>query len=117
MPFGMEPKIRCETLSKQGRTFTVYLLELENAVVSFFFEEGGSKLGTLALALPKASLQPLGLGGSSILLGYKNVNITRILAEYLSSRYGKLSLTSVFLQKEADFEAERSLLELAKTLK
>jgi hypothetical protein len=112
----MEPKIRRETLSKQGRTFTVYLLELENAVVSFFFEEEKFKLGTLALALPRI-FQPPGLGSSSILLGYKNVNIARILAEYLSSKYGKLSLTSVFLQKEGDFEAERNLLELAKILK
>jgi len=112
----MEPKIRRETLSRQGRTFTVYLLELENAVVSFFFEEEKFRLGTLALALPR-TLQPPGLGSSSILLGHKNINIARILAEYLSSRYGKLSLASVFLQKEADFEGARNLLELAKTLK
>jgi hypothetical protein len=116
MPFGMEPKIRRETLSRHGRNFTAYLIELENAIIGFFFEEEACRLGTLALALPR-SLQPPSLGSSSVLIGHKNVNIARILAEYLSSKYGKISLASVFLRKEADLEGEKNLLELAKILK
>lgn len=115
MAFGMEAEARRETLTRHGRTFNVYLLEAKNAVVCFFFE-GDFKLGTIAFALPRG-LQPSGHGISNLLLGHRNANITRILAEYLASTYGKLSLVSVFLPEEGDLEGEKSLLELAKILK
>ena len=111
----MEPKIAKETLSWRGKTLNVYLLELENAVVGFFSEGEEVRLGTLALALPRGL--PPSLGSSSILLGHRNAGIARILAEYLSSKHGKMALISVFLRREAEIADQKSLLQLAKTLK
>ena len=70
------------------------------------------KIGTLAIATPKTSEA---LGSSSIILGYKNATITRLLAEYLANNFNKIALTSVFIYSENDIPTNKILLKLAQT--
>jgi len=104
------PRVAKETVALKGKEITAYLIEFKNAVLGVFTEEEGS-LGTLALALPAAQQQP-NLGRSTVLLGYKNSNIARILAEYLAAKFGKISLASVFLRFDGDIEAGRVMMRI-----
>ena len=94
-----QPKISTGKVEAEGRSFSAYLMEVENAVLAFFFEGESFRVGTLAIALP-GSLKLSTQTTSSILVGYRNVNIARIAAEYLASKTGKIALASIFLKKE-----------------
>lgn len=104
-----------ETLEREGRLFTAYLLELENAIIGFFCEGEAVKLGTLALALPQRFPSP-GQPASSLLIGYRSSNIARISAEYLANKTGKIAVASVFLRKDEDLEGGKAVLDLVKKL-
>lgn len=75
-----------------GRVFRLSLLELGNAVLTFFYE-GNMKLGTLAVALP--GLGETHVTTSSILLGGKYLLSARALAEKVAGTFKKMSLSSV----------------------
>ena len=85
---------------------TSYLaLYLETKNSSFLLmSEGEDKLGTLAVAIP----QPQKLVGpplSSILLGDRNIMVTRLLAELLAKNINKMALVSVFIKTLDEKEA------------
>lgn len=66
--------------------------------------EGEDKLGTLAVGIP----QPKNLVGSplsSVLLGDRNIMVTRLLAELLAEKTKKISIVSVFLKSVNEQEA------------
>jgi hypothetical protein len=107
------PKSCLKSVEKNGKKFTVYLVELENAVFGFFFEGENRKIGTMALAIPKTNLT---MASSTLIIGHKNVNITRILAEHLASKFRKLAISSVFIYQEDDIHTNKALLELAKSI-
>jgi hypothetical protein len=67
--------------------------------------EKEDKLGTLAIAVPKAK-DMLGTVTSSVLLGDKNVISTRMFAEYVASKKGKIALVSVYLDKVGEIQAQ-----------
>ena len=108
-----QPQITVKSITLEGRTYTGYLMEMENAVLGFFYEGEAMRLGTLAIAIPTP--QPLTRTTSTILLGHKNVNIARIVAEYLAAKKNKISLASIYL-KEADLACEKGLLTLVKNM-
>ena len=95
-------------LERDGIVFRLRLLDLENAVVSFFYE-GPMRLGTLAFALP-GSMEATATT-SSILLGGKYLIITRSLAERTAVLFKKMSLVSVYSSLQ-EAEAFRIFIEL-----
>ncbi|MEM3003681.1 MAG: hypothetical protein QXO25_03320 [Candidatus Bathyarchaeia archaeon] len=79
------------SLERDGVTFHVKVLPLENAVVAFFYE-GEMKLGTVAFSMPIGFGEAT--GRSSVLLGGKFLVASRALSERLAARYRKMSLVS-----------------------
>ncbi|WP_309492227.1 hypothetical protein [Candidatus Hecatella orcuttiae] len=110
----MFPQALSKTVELEGRKFSVYIFELDNAILSFFFEGEKTKLGTLAVATPP--IPPSAPHSSSLLLGYKNSHLARVLAEYLAAKWGKTALASVFIPQENDPLAGRTLMNLVKSM-
>ena len=82
-------------LELDSRVFRVNYLELENAVVAFFFEDR-KRLGTVAIAMP--GIGEVAVGRSSALVGGRYLMVTRALAERLAGKTGKLGLVSLFTE-------------------
>lgn len=107
------PRSGFKSVEREGRKFTVYYVEFENAVFGFFFEGENRRVGTVALATPKTSLT---MASSTLIIGHKNANIARILAENLASKFRKIAFSSVFIYRENDIHTNRILLELSNSL-
>jgi hypothetical protein len=105
------PKFTAEQIRENGYALHVIFLEVENAVFVFFGEE--PKLGTFSVALPPRGEGPT---TSSVLLGDRNVIITRILAERFAAAFGKMVLVSTFLKKISEGEGGPILLKLAQKI-
>lgn len=79
----------------------------------FFYEGKELKLGTLAVAMPQ-------FGGrtfiSSILLGERNMDITKILAERFSDASGRIAIVSTHLAEIRETEHSATLFKLAQKL-
>lgn len=99
-------------LERDGIVFRLRLLDLENAVVAFFYE-GPMRLGTLAFALP-GSMEATATT-SSILLGGKYLIVTRSLAERVAVLLKKMSLVSVYTSIQ-ETDAFRISIELLDTV-
>jgi ABC-type uncharacterized transport system permease subunit len=84
-----------EKLEVNSRSFRINLLQLENAVVAFFFEER-MRMGTVAIAMPGTG--EIAVGRSSVLVGGKYLMTTRVLAERLAAKTGKIALVSLFTE-------------------
>lgn len=102
-----------EAIEEGEKRFTASLIEVENAVIAFFGEEEVIKLGTLTIAAPQR-------GGeaciSSVLLGERNVLITKILAEHLGRAFNKIALVSSHLTEVRDPSVGSLLIRLNKKL-
>ena len=107
------PKTKDISIEQEGRKFTTYIIEFENAVLGFFFEGEDRKIGTVAVATPRTNTTT---GSSSVLLGYRNNNITRLLAEQLAAKYRELALSSLFTQRDNDTVAGRVFMKLTQSL-
>ncbi len=84
-----------EKLELNSRFFRVNLLQLENAVVAFMFEER-KRMGTVAIAMPGTG--EVAVGRSSVLVGGKYLMTTRALAERLAAKTGKMAIVSLFTE-------------------
>ena len=83
-----------EEIKEEGTVYSVVLLEIQNAYI-FLLSEGGDRLGTLAMSLPpKPGI--IGPPLSSTLLGERNAGLSRMLAERLARRLGRIVLVSIF---------------------
>jgi len=90
--------------TKENEIFFLALrLETKNSNI-ILLSEGEDQLGTLAVALPQAQ-KMLGAPLSSVLLGDRNVIVTRMLAERLAAKTGKIALVSIFTKTLAEREA------------
>ena len=103
-----------EEIDEHGYQYSSVLFKLSNAVLVFFYEKGRSaRLGTLAVAMPQ-------FGGktcvSSILLGERNMVITKILAERISNAYHGIALVSTHLPEIQGTEASSMLLKLTQKI-
>jgi hypothetical protein len=99
-----------EELSLKAKSFFSVFIETKNSA-QMFLSEGEDKLGTLAVAMP----QPKNLVGSpisSVLLGDRNMMISRLLAELLADKTKKISMISVFTKSVNEQEAAPILREL-----
>lgn len=77
---------------RNGKTHKVSLLQLDNAVFIFLYEET-MKMGTLAVSAP--GLREGAVGTSSVLLGGKYLVASRALAERSAAIFKKMSLVSL----------------------
>lgn len=109
MPY---PRIVSEEIEEGGERFKATLMELENAVIVLFNEGERMRLGTLAAAMPS----PRGgwPGASSVLLGERNMVVTRVLAQRLAEHHNRISLVSTHVREAA--EVEPILVRLAQRL-
>ena len=105
-------KIYKEELAQRDTNFLAVLVETANAN-QLFLSEGEDKLGTLSVAIPQPE-KLIGSPLSSVLLGDRNMMISRVLAELLAQKTKKISLVSVFVKSVSEKEAApilRKLLE------
>lgn len=110
---GLSFEIFSEEMEEGEFKLTATLLILENSVMVFFDEKGSMKLGTLAIAIPKFGSQTF---MSSVLLGDKNVVITKILAGRFSTAFNRIALVSTHLVGVTEREVGLLLSNLAKKI-
>jgi len=103
-------KIIKEELFQQDTRFLVVYVESKNSIM-IMLSEKEDKLGTLAIAVPKPK-DLIGSVTSSVLLGNKNVISTRMFAEYVASKKGKIAMVSVYLEKINELQAQSFFMHL-----
>jgi len=95
-------------LEMNTRVFRINFVQLENAVVAFFFEDR-MRMGTIAIAMPGTG--EVAVGRSSVLVGGKYLMTSRALAERLAGKTGKIALVSLFTELD-ETEALRTYAKL-----
>lgn len=93
-------KSRVEEVEEGEIKLIANLLEMENAVVVLFNEKGRMRLGTLAVATPLSRGEVPSV--SSVLLGDRNIVLTRVLAEHFATALNKLALVSTHLREATE---------------
>ncbi|MCW3974820.1 MAG: proteasome assembly chaperone 4 family protein, partial [Candidatus Bathyarchaeota archaeon] len=83
-----------ESIKEDGIEYKLKILDLENSTIAFFYDGKETLLGTLAFALPRGDTTKSIT--SSILLGGKNIIISRFLSEKIASKTNKMALVSVY---------------------
>jgi len=101
--------VKEELTDKDTRFLAVYV-EAKNSCL-ILLSEKEDKLGTMAIAVPKAN-EFLGLVSSSILVGDRNVISARMFAEYVASKKGKIAMVSVYLDKFDEIQAQSFFMRL-----
>ncbi len=96
--------IKEEITEKETRFLAVYV-EAKNSCL-ILLSENQDKLGTLAIAVPKASDTIGFTASSSVLVGNKSEISARMFAEYVATRKGKIAMVSVYLDKLTEMEAQ-----------
>jgi len=99
-----------EELSEKDTRFLAVYVEAQNSCL-ILLSENEDKLGTMAIAVPKAN-EMLGLASSSVLVGDRHVISARMFAEYVASRKGKVAMVSVYLDKYSELQAQAFFLRL-----
>jgi len=97
-------KVVKEELQQQDTRFLAVYVEAKNSCM-IMLSENEDKLGTLAIAVPKPK-DLLGSVTSSVLLGDKNMISSRMFAEYVASKKGKIAMVSVYLEKVTEMQAQ-----------
>ena len=99
-----------EELFEQDTRFLAVYVETKNSIM-IMLSEKEDKLGTLAIAVPK-SKDLMNSVTSSVLLGDKSVISTRMFAEYVASKKGKIAMVSVYLEKVSELQAQSFFMHL-----
>jgi hypothetical protein len=104
-----------EEITEGEYSFSASIIQLENAIFVVFDERGQTNIGTLAVALPpKRDVREPSI--SSILIGDRNIILTKLLAESAASLFGQMAFTSTHFEEINDTKISRMLLELLKKL-
>ena len=103
-------KVVKEAVQQQGVNFLAVYLEAKNSIM-IMLSEKEDKLGTLAIAVPKAK-ELLGSVTSSVLLGDKNVISARMFAEHVAAKKGKIAMVSVYLETVSELQAQSFFMHL-----
>jgi hypothetical protein len=101
--------IKEEITDRDTRFLAVYV-EAKNSCLVLLSEKE-DKLGTMAIAVPKAN-EFLGLASSSILVGDRNMISARMFAEYVAAKKGKIAMVSVYLDKFDEMQAQSFFMRL-----
>lgn len=103
-------KVIKEEIVEQDTRFLAVYIEARNSCWVMLSEKE-DKMGTLALAVPN----PKGLVGpvtSQTLLGERNAISARMLAGYIASKKGKITMVSVYLEKLNEIQAQKIFMNL-----
>ena len=103
-------KVIKEEIVEQDTRFLAVYVETKNSCLVMLSEKE-DKMGTLALAVPN----PKGLVGpvtSQTLLGERNAISARMLAEYIASKKGKITMVSVYLERLNEIQAQKIFMDL-----
>jgi hypothetical protein len=103
-------KVTKEEIVERDIHFLAVYVESKNSCM-ILLSEKEDKLGTLAIAVPKAK-DAVGTATSSILLGDKNEISARMFAEYVASKKGKIAMVSVYLEKVGEIQAQEFFMHL-----
>ena len=103
-------KVTKEELQEKHTRFLAVYVEAQNSVM-IMLSEREDKLGTLAIAVPKAK-DLLGSVTSSVLLGDKNVISARMFAELVAAKKGKIAMVSIYLEKMGEMQAQAFFMRL-----
>jgi hypothetical protein len=98
-----------ELVDRDTRFLAVYV-EAKNSCLVLLSEKE-DKLGTLAIAVPRAK-ELFGTASSSVLLGDRNVISARMFAEYLATKKNKIAMVSVYLDQITEMEARSFFMKL-----
>jgi hypothetical protein len=103
-------KVTKEELQEKDTRFLAVYVEAQNSVM-IMLSEREDKLGTLAIAVPKAK-DLLGSVTSSILLGDKNMISARMFAELVAAKKGKIAMVSIYLEHVGEVQAQAFFMRL-----
>ena len=103
-------KVTKEEIVERDIHFLAVYVESKNSCM-IMLSEKEDKLGTLAIAVPRAK-DIMGTATSSILLGDKNEISARMFAEYVASKMGKIAMVSVYLEKVGEIQAQEFFMHL-----
>jgi len=102
--------IKSEIRDENSR-FLGICLETQNSII-VLLSEGEDRLGTLAVSVPSSAKIRSQPSLSSVLLGDRNTTTARMIAERLSTKFGKISLVSVFLKSRSEVDTAPLLVKL-----
>jgi hypothetical protein len=97
-------RITKEELSEKNMHFFALSIETKNAILVLISEDE-DQFGTVAASVPSLDPMQIKTSLSSILLGYRNSTVARMLAERLAKKSGKIGLVSVYLKNVSEIEA------------
>ncbi len=103
----MEPEranVVKEEITEHDTRFLAVYVEAKNSCL-ILLSENQDKLGTLAIAVPNLK-DPAGPVSSSVLVGDKHMISSRMFAEYVAAKKGKIAMVSVYLEKLSELEAQ-----------
>ena len=103
-------KVVKEELFEQDTRFLAVYVETKNSCV-IMLSEKEDKLGTMSVAVPKPQ-DMVGPVSSQVLLGDKNAVSSRMFAEYVASKKGKIAMVSVYLEKLSEMQAQAFFMHL-----
>jgi hypothetical protein len=103
-------KVTKEELQDKDTRFLAVYVEAQNSVM-IMLSEREDKLGTLAIAVPKAK-DLLGSVTSSVLLGDRNVISARMFAELVAAKKGKIAMVSIYLENVDEMQAQSFFMRL-----
>ena len=106
----LKAKIFREEIEEKEAKYSVILLEMKNAYI-FLLSEGEERLGTLTVSLPPKPGM-IGPPLSSTLLGKRNAALSRMLAERLAKKLGRIVLVSIFAKTVKERKTLRIFLNL-----
>ncbi len=101
--------VKDEVVEQNTRFLAVYVESKNSCFI--LLSEREDKMGTLAIAVPKPK-DLLGPPSSSVLIGDRNAISTRMFAEYLASKKGKIALVSVYLETMDETRAQSIFMKL-----
>ena len=102
--------IKSEIRDENSR-FLGICLETQNSII-VLLSEGEDRLGTLAVSVPSSAKILSQPSLSSVLLGDRNTTTARMIAERLSTKFGKISLVSVYLKSRSEVDTAPLLVKL-----
>jgi hypothetical protein len=103
-------KVTKEELHDKDTKFLAVYVEAQNSVM-IMLSEREDKMGTLAIAVPKAK-DLLGSVTSSVLLGDKNMITARMFAELVAAKKGKIAMVSIYLEHADEMQAQALFMRL-----
>lgn len=103
-------KVTKEEIVERDIHFLAVYVESKNSCM-IMLSEKEDKLGTLAIAVPRAK-DTVGAATSSVLLGDKHEISARMFAEYVAAKKGKIAMVSVYLEKVGEIQAQEFFMHL-----